>query len=300
MLPRHVITAANPVAAACRATLGSVLCLTLIVFIAKTAAAGEAKTPKPAPKVKMTQGAFASGGKKIKLEWFRPQGDGPHPAVLLVHESAGMNVFPATVFRHYADILAKEGYVVLLVHYFNRTGHEDVDPKKEDELRKHFPAWRDTLRDAVKLLSREEGVNPKRIGILGLSLGSYLSMSLAMDKELGVAAVANLFGGLPDELWKDLKHLPPTLMIGGAKDDLVHANKCYAISGWCAAKNVPCVCHVFEDQEHLFAADVKKHFNIFNPLQTLQKSKDIQETQRLIITFFAEHLRKEMKAGQGK
>jgi carboxymethylenebutenolidase len=264
------------------------------------APAGEVKAPKPAPNFSPTKVTFESGKTKITAEWFRPEGTGPHPAILLVHESAGMKLLPATVFRHYGSVLAREGYVVLLVHYFNRTGQEDVNPRMVDEIRSKFPAWRETLRDGLSLLAKDPGVDPHRVGLLGLSLGSFLSMSLAMERELGVAAVANLFGGLPDELWKDLKFLPPVLMIGGKKDEIVPARKCYAISGWCAAHHVPCECHVFEDQEHLFAGDVKKHLNILNPLGVLEKSQAIQETQRRVIAFFARHLRAVKQAETGK
>jgi carboxymethylenebutenolidase len=245
--------------------------------------------------VRVSTDAFESGKRQITREWFKPEGKGPHPAVLLVHESAGMQALPAAVFRHYGKLLAGEGYVVLLVHYFNRTDHVAVDPMKREEIRRYFPAWRDTLSEALKLLTKAPDVDPSRVGVLGLSLGSYLALSIAMDRKMGVAAVANLFGGLPDELWADLDYLPPVLVIGGMKDRLVPASMCYALRGWCEDNNVACECCVFKDQDHLFAADMKKYLpaNLLNPLAALDKSKDIQETQRRVIQFFARHLRAE-------
>jgi carboxymethylenebutenolidase len=222
------------------------------------------------------------------VEWFKPQGRGPHPAILFLHESAGMTAFPAKMFRAYCEILAGKGYVVMLVHYFDRTGHLQVDPTKLEELRGNFPAWRETVRDAMKLLASQPNVDRRRVGMLGFSLGSFLALSVAMEKEAGVAAVANLFGGLPDELWADLKFLPPVLMIGGKQDKLVSANKSYAIRGWCAEKGVVCECCIFDKQGHLFEDDLRQYL-LLAPIL----SKDMAEAQTRILTFFARHLRAE-------
>jgi carboxymethylenebutenolidase len=283
------------VAAPHRRAMRALFSLALVASAAGAVAGGEARPRKLLTTVRLSTDTFESGEKKITREWFKPEGKGPHPAILLVHESAGMQRLPAAVFRHYGKVLAEEGYVVLLVHYFNRTDHVAVDPTKRDEIRKHFPAWRDTLSEALKLLTKVPDVDPGRVGVLGLSLGSYLSLSIAMEKKMGVAAVANLFGGLPDELWGELEYLPPLLVIGGKKDQLVPAGMCYALRGWCEENNVACECCVFKDQDHLFAGDVKKHLamNLLNPLAILEKSKDIQETQRRVLRFFARHLRAE-------
>jgi carboxymethylenebutenolidase len=257
---------------------GLYLCLTILLPSAAAGTNGSRPSKSAA--------TFQSGAKPIQVEWFKPEGKGPHPAILLVHESAGMTAFPAKMFRAYSELLAGKGYVVLLVHYFDRTGHVQVDPLKLDELRKYFPVWRETVRDAVKLLASQPNVDPRRVGLLGFSLGSFLALSVAMEKDVGVAAVANLFGGLPDELWGDLKYLPPVLMIGGKKDRLVPARKCYAIRGWCAENGVACDCCVFENQGHLFEDDLRQYL-VLAPLL----SRDMIEAQSRILGFFSRHLR---------
>jgi carboxymethylenebutenolidase len=276
--------------------VGVVLALAgLALVTAALAPAGETTRTAPAVKVFKSLQSIDSGKKPIQAEWFKPQGTGPHPAILLVHEAAGMTPLPARIFREYSELLAGKGYIVLLVHYFNRTGHERVDPRKPDEIRKHFPAWRETIRDSLKHLASQPDVDPRRVGLLGISLGSFLSLSVAMDRELGVAAVASLFGGLPDELWQDLRYLPPVLVIGGKQDQLVSANKCYAIRGWCAEKGVDCECCVFENQGHLFEEDVKKYL-----FAAPVFSKDMREAQSRVLAFFARCLHPDKKASPGK
>jgi hypothetical protein len=43
------------------------------------------------PQVTTSKDRFESGDRPITVEWFRPRGNGPHPAVLFLHESGGMH-----------------------------------------------------------------------------------------------------------------------------------------------------------------------------------------------------------------
>jgi hypothetical protein len=76
----------------------------------------------------------------------------------------------------------------MLVHYFDRTGQTGIDPRILENVRKGFNLWKDTARDAVRYLAKDPAVHPRRIGLLGFSLGSALALSVASEKELGVAA----------------------------------------------------------------------------------------------------------------
>jgi carboxymethylenebutenolidase len=268
--------------------------LALLALSSNLAPAGEAGRRASQAKVTASVKTFESGDKEITAEWFRPEQKGPHPAVLLLHEAGGMHPQAAPLLRQYGTLLAKEGYVVLLVHYFDRTGQKGINPRSPENVHKGFDQWKDTVRDAVKLLARDPGVNPKRIGLLGFSLGSLLALSVAMDKELGVAAVANVCGGLPDELWPDLKHLPPVLLIGCKKDRMVSVSKCYALRAWCEENRVECAFRVFEKQDHLFEEDFQKY-----GAAALLLSQDVRDAHRQVSAFFARQLRRERKAALG-
>jgi dienelactone hydrolase len=262
--------------------------LALLVLSSNVAPAGEAGSRA---KVTTSVKSFESGDKPITAEWFRPERKGPHPAILLLHEAGGMHPQAAPLLRQYGTLLAKEGYVVLLVHYFDRTGQKGINPRIPENVQKGFGPWKETVRDAVKHLAADPDVNPRRIGLLGFSLGSFLALSVAMDKELGVAAVANVCGGLPDDLWRDLKHLPPVLLIGCKQDRMVSVAKCYALRAWCQENRVACAFRVFDKQGHLFEGDLKK-YGAAAPLL----SQDMQEAHRQVSAFFARQLRQESKS----
>jgi carboxymethylenebutenolidase len=263
--------------------------------IAEREATTETKAAAPEPKVTTSVDKFESGTRLITVEWFKPRGLGPFPAILLLHDCGGMHPQEAPILRHYSNLLAREGSLVTLAHYFDRTGQKEIDPQIPDNVRKGFGRWKDTVRDAVRYLAKDPGVHPSRIGLLGFSLGSVLGLSVAMEKELGVAAVANLCGGLPDELWPDLKHLPPVLVIGCKRDRMVSVSKSYALRAWCDENRVECEFRVFEKQGHLFEEDVKA-FGVL----ALVRSQDMQEAYRRVFAFFARHLQAEQQARPAK
>jgi uncharacterized protein len=103
-----------------------------------------------------------------------PTGKGPFPAVVLVHGS-GPNDRDETVggvkpFRDLAYGLASKGIAVL--RYDKRTFEHGIKFSSDPRL----GAQEETIDDAVKavaLLKRTEGIDPKRIFVLGHSQGGY-------------------------------------------------------------------------------------------------------------------------------
>lgn len=189
---------------------------------------------------------LVSGDQTVRMWRFDPPQPGQHPAVILVHGLDGPEK-RLEVFSGVARRLAKHGYVVILVYYFDRT--PNVEPKRLEtlfdaylsgsataeqlaEIRGYFENWSAALRDTVGHARRLPNVDPKRIGLIGFSLGGYLSVAVAADRELGIAALVECFGGVPRELWADLKHLPPTCIVHGLDDRIVPVREAYALSGW--------------------------------------------------------------------
>ena len=80
------------------------------------------------PPVQHTTAEFTSGGKKVRIEQFQLPGKGKRPAVILVPESSSLDKV-GEVYRAIAGRVAEEGYVVLMVHFFDPTGHKGVDPR---------------------------------------------------------------------------------------------------------------------------------------------------------------------------
>ncbi len=200
--------------------------------------------------VQQMTGSFESQGKTISIERFEPKAPGRYPAVLVIHGAGGMTI-GGVWFRESARMLAKQGYVAHVVHYFDLTGTKVAD---QATMKTHFAGWTKVLADGVANVSKQPNVDPKRVGLLGFSLGSYLSLSLSMY-DPRIAAVVEYFGGLPDVLARDLKSLPPVLILHGEADPVVPVSQARALEKLCKDKKIPYEMHLYPGQGHGFLGE---------------------------------------------
>jgi dienelactone hydrolase len=141
--------------------------------------------------------------------------------VMVVHGSGG----GGTYFEYYGRELTRVGYHVFIVHYFGRTGHTYAPPQI---IEQHFLEWMNTLGDAVTYALRQPGVDQGRIALLGISLGAYLSLALAAQ-DLRITAVVDIFGGIPRQLIRAIKRMPPVLILHGEADRIVPVSEAHEV-----------------------------------------------------------------------
>jgi carboxymethylenebutenolidase len=190
-------------------------------------------TAPVAEKIKESGTTFDSGGKSIHVDHFEPAAASKCPALVLLHGTDGPE--PEKELLHAAARrFAARGYRVLLVHYFDRTSggkdardlfkkclHGTATKEQAAACRARFREWRATVCDAVAYARTRPGVDGRRVGLVGFSLGAYLALSVAADESLRIAAVVEFFGGLPRETRETLKRLPPVLGFHGDADETV-------------------------------------------------------------------------------
>lgn len=235
---------------------------------------------------------FTSAGKKIRIECFTPKGQDNCPAIVLVHDAAGMGLMPAMIFRTCSQMLAKEGYVVLLVYYFDGTGLKELTPAEARAATAHWDTWKNTIADAVKFTARHPRVDPERIGLLGFSLGAYLSLAVGTQEDLKVRAVAEFFGALPERFWTASQklHLPPTLIIHGTRDEVVPTKEAYALRGLLATRKIPFEIKLY-NCGHLFAGTQMRWQPSFGGA-LWNMDGDIADARERVLRFFGQHLRR--------
>lgn len=187
---------------------------------------------------------FISGGQAIRIDHYPPARAGSSPAVILVHGSGG----PLHGLDPFASQAAVFGVHVFVLHYFDRTGHSWVSPS---QIEPHFLTWLETLKDAVSFVASQPGVDANRIGLLGFSLGAYLSLAMA-TQDSRIAAVAELFGGLPEQFTRDAGNLPPVLILHGAQDTTVPIDRAYELERILQEKRIPYQIQIYPDQGHVF------------------------------------------------
>jgi carboxymethylenebutenolidase len=120
------------------------------------------------------------------------------PAVVMIHENKGLN----DNIKSMANLLAKDGYVVLAVDLFN--GEVTTDQKRASELtqsiRDNPDAAITNLKSAVKYLASLPNVNPEKIASLGWCFGGQQSLQLALNSEdHPLAATVIYYGRLVTE-----------------------------------------------------------------------------------------------------
>jgi len=197
-----------------------------------------------------SQASFESGGKDIRLDCFLPDAAGRRfPAVIGLHGSRGGHV----TMSEPATLLAGQGFAVYVLHYFDRTGTTEIDGLQTIFV--HFPAWMKTLWDAVSFVSWRPQVDPERIGLVGFSLGAYLSVSAAaIDSR--VKAVVEFFGGLPKEMKFFMRRLCPVLILHGEQDKTVPVEEAYHLQQVLEKKKMPYEIQIYPGAGHGFSGEV--------------------------------------------
>lgn len=201
------------------------------------------------PPIVRSQTTFDSGGKSIRLDCFVPKESGQRfPAIISLHgaggDFAGMSE-PAT-------LIASRGFAVYVLHYFDRTGTVKAD---KQAIFTNFPLWMKTVWDAVNHVEHRPEVDPKRIALLGFSLGAYLSLSdAAIDTR--ICAVVDFFGGLPKEMKLFMRRLCPVLILHGEKDATIPVEEAYHLQKVLDKKNIPYEMQIYPDAGHGFTGEV--------------------------------------------
>ncbi len=194
--------------------------------------------------------SYESQGKTIRIERFEPKAPGKYPAVLVIHGAGGMTI-GGPWFRDSARNLARNGYVAHVVHYFDLTGTKIADL---EVMKTNFPAWTKALADGLTHIAKQPNVDPDRLGLVGFSLGSYLSLSLSVY-DARVLGVVEYFGGLPEPLLKEVKTLPPTLILHGDADKVVPVSEAKALEKLCKARSFVHDVQIYPGAGHGFFGD---------------------------------------------
>jgi carboxymethylenebutenolidase len=217
---------------------------------------------------------FEVQDKFIKVERFEPAAPGRHPAVVVVHGADGLQA-SGELYRREARELARRGYAVFLVHYFDRTGHSEVSPKKIKK--EDFQAWHETVHEAVRYAAGQPGVDKKWIGLVGFSLGAYLALAVAAEPDCPVAAVVGLFGGLPKELHERVKTLPPVLIVHGDKDEVVPLAEAHKLRDLMAARRLTLEVEIYKGVDHVFTGPGGK-FQLLDALHARERASRFLDT----------------------
>ena len=132
----------------------------------------------------------------VHAEYYRPKGEGPFPCIIVLDITGG----DQTLSRFISSILSRQGIGCLFVqmaYYGPRRPPGSRLRLLSPDVAHTMAAVRQTvldLRRASAWMESRTEINPKRLGILGTSLGSLMA-ALAAEMEPRFQRVAILLGG---------------------------------------------------------------------------------------------------------
>jgi len=176
-----------------------VCCMTLVLAIPSFCAASKEVT-------------YKSGDETVKAILYTPEGKGPFPAIIVIHEWWGLNDW----VKEQASKLADQGYVALAVDLYR--GKVATTREEAHELSR-VPADRvkRDLHATFGYLQSQPNVKKDRIGAIGWCWGGGYSLQVALQEPQLAADVIN-YGDVsadPDQL-KEIN--APVLGLFGAQD----------------------------------------------------------------------------------
>jgi carboxymethylenebutenolidase len=214
---------------------------------------------------------FKSRGKEVIVDLFAPGAPGSHPAVIVLHGRGGVGEGRRSGTHQAARELAQAGYVALVPHYF---GRDLPDPKNGPKNARSHAIWTRRVLDTVSFAARRDNVNPRQIGLLGFSHGSWLALSVAA-RDRRVRAVVEYYGGYPgwDEI--DPHRLPPVLILHGDADRVVPLTQADTLEAVLKDAGVPYDMHIYPGAGHGF------------------RGADRADALKRTLEFFAIHVKRE-------
>jgi carboxymethylenebutenolidase len=181
-----------------------------------------------------------------------PNNSSNFPGVVMIHENKGLN----GNIKNMADLLSREGYVVLAVDLFN--GEVTTDQKRASELTQSIrnnPAVAiENLKSAVKYLSSLPNVNPEKIASLGWCFGGQQSLQLALNSEQHpLSATVIYYGKLLTESKELSKIQWPILGIFGDQDKSIPVESVRQFEEALNANGITNEIYIYQGVGHAFA-----------------------------------------------
>jgi len=196
---------------------------------------------------------YKSGAEQVKAVSYMPTGEGPFPALIVIHEWYGLNDW----VKQQASDLADQGYVTLAIDLYR--GKLATSSDEAHELMRGLPedrAARD-LRAAFEYLEAQKSVNPKRIGSIGWCMGGGYSLETALVQPRLAATVIN-YGRLVTDPASLKKITAPVLGIFGGKDRGIPVESVKAFESELKKLGKKVEIHIYPDAGHAFQNEHNK------------------------------------------
>ncbi|HUQ25402.1 MAG TPA: dienelactone hydrolase family protein [Burkholderiales bacterium] len=187
------------------------------------------------------------GEDRIPARLLKPEGNGPFPAVVIMHDCSGLGPRSSGAPGRWAELLLDRGYVVFLPDSFGTRGYPNGVCTEASKGRLDVRPGRRArdARAALAYLRSLSFVNKEKVGLMGGSHGGTTTLATLANPGSGFVAAVALYPRCGQ--FAQLKPEVPLLILTGELDDWTPAAECKPLAGErVAVKIYPGAHHSFD------------------------------------------------------
>jgi carboxymethylenebutenolidase len=218
--------------------------------------------------------SFPFGTTQLEGYLARPEGDGPFPGVVVIHEIFGLNENIRDIARRFAGV----GYVALGVDLFagrNRAvcmfrfiGEQLFKPLDNNSIRE--------LKTALTFLAEQPGVDNARLGAIGFCMGGSFAIAWACNDDR-LKVIAPYYARNPRPLEAVARLCP---VVGSYPSDDFTTPAGQKLDVELDRYNIPHDIKIYPGARHSF----------FNDKGRAYDAAAAQDSWQRVMTFFEEHI----------
>jgi len=216
-----------------------------------------------------------SNGKGVMESFLvKPEGEGPFPGVVVIHEIFGLN----DNIRGIASRFAEEGYAALAVDLFSNRSRAlcMVQLIQGMLFRPLNNSMLSDLQYAFAFLQKQPGLDANRIGVVGFCMGGGYALQLAVTTQ-GMKVASVFYGAAPKPLEAFARSCP---IVGSYPEKDFTVQGARQLDAVLEEHNIPHDIKFYENTQHSF----------FNQQRTPFEAEAAQDAWQRMLSFFQEHL----------
>jgi carboxymethylenebutenolidase len=227
-------------------------------------------------------------GSTLRAELFGAAGEGPHPGVLVLHESFGLNDDIRRIARRFADA----GYVALAPDLYSH-GSRIVCLSRVivHMLRERIDREVQDILAARAALAARPDVDGQRIAVAGFCQGGGFALIAGARGDFSAAAVN--YGVVPAER-SQLDGICPVVASYGARDRVAGRNMAQRLERHLEALGVPRDIKTYDGVGHSFFSQVDGWqgwlARLPSPMFVGYDERTAEDGWRRMLAFFGEHV----------